>query len=125
MSGVQAASGNLLGFLSGADLNSTSDQGIAINSSNYVLRKIVVTNCSGSATTAVGGFYAATSKATALVANTQVYSAMTGPTLITSATLNSTATSTRRTETTLYFSLTTPQGSAMTADIYIYGDRIS
>ncbi len=124
MSSVQIPASDLIGYLIGADLNSTADQGIGISSANYALRRIIVTTCSGSATTAVGGFYAAASKTTPLVASTQVYSALTIPTALVSVTLNSTATGTRRTESTIYFSLTTAQGSAMTANIYIYADRI-
>lgn len=115
----------VLGVLKSANMNSTADQAILINSSNYIIRKIIVTNPSTSLTTAVGGFYAATGKTTAIVANTQIYTALTGSTKFLDCTLAAILGTDRRTETTLYLSLTTPQGGAATADIYIIGDSIS
>lgn len=114
-----------LGSLIGANFNSTSDQAIAINATDYVIRRIVATNASISLTTAVGGIYAAASKTTALVANTQVYSALTTSAKFVDLTLNALALSDRRTEATLYLSLTTPQGAAATGDIYIFGDKLA
>lgn len=112
----------LLGKKVSADMNSTSDQSITINSSNYIIRQILVTNASVSLTTSAGGVYTAASKGgTAIVANTQVYSALTSATKALDLTLNNTD---RRTETTIYLSLTTGQGSAATADVYIFGDRL-
>lgn len=125
MSGVDAPSSVLLGVLKTANFNSTADQGIAINSSNYIIRKISVTNASTSLTVAVGGFYAATSKSTAIVANTQVYTVLTAAAKTVDVTLNALGISDRRTETTLYLSLTTGQGGAATADVYVFGDRLN
>ena len=113
-----------LGFLKSANMNSTSDQAISINSAKYVIRRIIVCNASTSLTLAVGGFYAAASKATAIVASTQVFTALTGSTKTLDTTLNALALSDTRTETTLYLSLTTAQGGAATADVYIFGDNL-
>jgi len=115
----------VLGLLKSANMNSTADQAIPINTSNYIVRRIIVTNASTSLTTAVGGFYAATGKTTAIVANTQIYTALTGSTKYLDCTLGALLGTDRRTETTLYLSLTTPQGGAATADIYIIGDNLN
>jgi hypothetical protein len=114
----------LLGKLTGVNMNVTTDQAITINSSNYIIRNIVVTNASISLTTAVGGVYLAPSKTIALVNNTQVYSSLAGSSSTIDLTLNVFATSSRGTVNTLYLSLTTPQGAAATADIYIFGDKL-
>jgi predicted solute-binding protein len=82
--------------------------------------RIYVTNASTSLTLAAGGIYTATSKGgTAIVAAGQVYSALTSS----SKTLQTTiAVTDTRTESTLYLSLTTAQGSAATADVYVFAD---
>lgn len=124
MSGVSVASGIVLGRLNSANFNSTADQGIATNSTRYIIRRIVVQNASTSLTTAVGGFYAAASKTTALVSAAQVYTALTASTKYIDATLTALVGTDVRTEATLYLSLTTGQGGAATADILIIGDRL-
>ena len=69
-------------------------------------------------TTAVGGFYSEAAKGgTALVAETQVYTALTGA----SVTLTCTMAEIVAGLATVYFALTTAQGAAATADIPIYG----
>jgi hypothetical protein len=105
-------------------MNITTDQPITINSANYIIRNIVATNASTSLTLAVGGIYAGASKATAVVANTQVYSTLTAASKTVDLTLNALGLSDRRTEGTLYLSLTTGQGGAATCDIYIFGDKL-
>ena len=116
----------LLAKLSGADFNSTADQPIAVNSSNYIIDAIVVTNASISLTTAAGGFYDTASKGgTSIVAAAQVYSSLSAATKYLTTTLAAVAASTRYTTTTLFLSLTTGQGSAATADVYIYGRDLS
>ena len=114
----------LLGKKTGANMNSTADQAITINSANYIIRNIVATNASTSLTLAAGGIYAGASKATAVVANTQVYSTLTAASKTVDLTVNALGLSDRRTEGTLYLSLTTGQGGAATADIFIFGDRL-
>lgn len=112
-----------LGKLTSANFNSTADQAIAIAARRYVIRKILVTNASLSLDTAVGGLYDATSKGgNAVVAATQVYSALTSSTKFVDLTLAAPATGSIQTVANIYFSLTTPQGAAATGDIYIFGD---
>ncbi len=114
----------LLGKLTAGNFNITTDQPISINSSSYIVRRIVASNASISLTTAVGGIYTAASKTTPLVANTQVYSALTAPTKFLDLTLTALAGTDVITANTLYLSLTTAQGAAATGDIYIIGDRL-
>lgn len=114
----------LLGKVSGVNMNVTTDQSIIINSSNYIIRSIVVTNASTSLTLAVGGVYTAAGKVTAVVSSAQAYSLLTSSTKTLDLTLNALGLSDRRTETTLYLSLTTAQGTSSTVDIYIFGDKL-
>lgn len=107
-------------------MNSTGDQQIPISAGRYVVRFITAQNASISLTTAVGGIYTATAKGgSAIVANTQVYSALTGATKIVNLTLAAVAGTDVRTESLLYLSLTTPQGAAATADIFVFGDLLA
>jgi hypothetical protein len=136
----------LLGKLLGANMNVTTDQAIYLNapqmgpsSTKYRITKITVTNASVSLTTAAGGFYTAVSKGgTTLVSSGQVYSSLTASNIPLDVTLAAGATgftyNTRPTAvaqgqtnstTPIYFSLTTGQGVAATADIYVYGDDLT
>lgn len=117
--------GQLIGVIKGADFNSTADQTFYTKSSSFIIRRITVTNASTSLTTAVGGIYGQANKAgSAVVANTQVYSALTTAIKYVDLTLTAGVGSNIASNRTLYFSLTTPQGSAATADIYVFGDSL-
>ena len=124
----QQFGGILLGKLIGANMNSTDDQRIVMfsNPSKFILRRIVVTNASISLTTAAGGVYTAVSKGgTAVVASSQAYSSLSASTLFLDLTLNtsgSASTTVKSSIPNLYLSLTTAQGAAATADVYVYGD---
>ena len=110
----------LIGKIISANMNSSADQTFSINTgiAKYQPDVIQCTNASISLTTAVGGIYTAASKGgTAVVANTQVYSALSATTKVLSLTIASTDVRTAA----LILSLTTPQGSAATADLYIWG----
>lgn len=118
-----------LAQLLGANFNSTNDQAIPIPSTiaKFQLTRIIVTNASLSLTTATGGFYPQPSKGgSALVAAGQVYSTLTGTTLLLNPTLTSYANthaldSTLLTSFSIYFALSVAQGAACTADIYLMG----
>lgn len=113
----------MLGALTAANFNSTADQSITIRSARYVVRRIVVDNASINLTTAVGGFYTGAGKAgTVIVANTQVYTALTTSAKWVDLTIAATPLTDVLTSTTIFFSLTTPQGVAATGDIRVYGD---
>jgi hypothetical protein len=118
--------GTILGRLIGADMNVTTDQTIAIPySTNFAVNRILVTNASTSLTTAVGGIYSAASKGgSAIVANTQVYSALTAAGKVVALTIAAAGSGNMFTG-NVFFSLTTAQGAAATADIYVIGDDIS
>jgi hypothetical protein len=124
----QQFGGILLGKLISADMNSTDDQRIVMfsNPSKFILRRIVVTNASISLTTAAGGVYTAASKGgTAVVASSQAYSSLSASTLFLDLTLSTTgsaSTTVKSSIPNLYLSLTTAQGAAATADVYVYGD---
>lgn len=112
----------LLGKLIGANMNVLTDQAIPITrigTQKYLITKIVVTNASTSLTAADGGIYTATSKGgTAVVAATQVYTALTSATVALDLTL---AVNNTYTVSNLYLSLTGTQGAAATADVYVFG----
>ena len=113
----------LAGVLLGANMNSTADQAITITMpDHYLIFRVLVTNPSISLTTAVGGIYTGAGKTgVQLIPNSQVYSALTTNALNTTGDcLSLGATSPRLNLSTVYFSLTTPQGAAATADIFIY-----
>lgn len=116
----------LLGKLLGANLNVTTDQAIPIITgvTKYLIRNIVVTNASGTPTLAAGGFYTGAGKTgSTLVAAGQVYTALSAAGITLDVTLALATTS--QTATTLFFALTTTNGSAVTADIYIFGDVLA
>lgn len=115
-----------LGKLSSANMNIATDQAIAIGASSYAIKEIIVCNASTNLTTAVGGVYTAASKGgSAVVANTQVYTALTGATKYVGLTLAALVGTDLRTDATLYLSLTLAQGGAATADVYVFGLRLS
>jgi hypothetical protein len=115
-----------LGRLLGANMNATTDQPFVMflpPGAKWRPTKITCLNASTSLTTAVGGIYPAASKGgTALVANNQAYSALTAAALALDLTIVS------ATLPTVYaagvvpiLALTTAQGAAATADLYLEG----
>lgn len=115
-----------IGYLIGADFNSTGDQAIALAGvGRWALRKIVVCNASISLTTAAGGLYTATSKGgVAIVAASQAYTALTNANKYLDLTLTATPGTDVLTVNTIYLSLTTAQGAAATADVFLFGDPL-
>lgn len=114
----------MIGAITGANFNSTADQAIAIlpQVSKYRISSIEITGCSASLTLAAGGFYSAASKGgTAIVAAAQVYTGLTGSTLVLNPTISATGGTTAWTLATIYFALTTAQGGAATCNIAIFG----
>jgi hypothetical protein len=116
----------LLGKLAAADFNITTDNAIPIASAKYIVRRIVVSGASISLTTAVGGIYTGASKSgSVLVAATQVFSALTAVSKFLDLTIQAPATTDYQTVPTLYLSLTTPQGAAAVASVFIYGENLA
>lgn len=128
---------NVLATLLSADMNSISDQAITFPNTitAFQISGILVCNSSLSLTTAAGGFYPATSKTgTAIVAASQVYTTLTAAAKLLSLTLAAATATTRFSSAnvdsvdgylTIYFALTTAQGSAATADIYVLGTDLT
>lgn len=115
----------ILGFLAGANLNSTSDQSIYVQSTAWVLRRITCTNASGTVVTAIGGIYSGKSKTgTAIVPAIQTYAGL-AVGIYKDLTLAAIVGSSTGGNNVVYFSLTTPEGSAKTCDIALWGDDLS
>jgi len=113
----------LLFSKTGLNMNVTTDQILtkAWAFDDYLIERIRVVNASISLTTAAGGIYTAAAKAgIAVVAAAQVYTALTGPTLGTDLTVAAAGLD-ALTADELYLALTTAQGAAATADIYVFG----
>ena len=125
--GVLLPKAGLLASLISANFNSTADQAITLHTgiSKYIIRRIVVTNASLSLTTAAGGVYGAAAKsAPIIVAAAQTYATLTAAAKFKDLTLEAVVGTDILTATTLYLSLTTAQGAAATADVFIFGDVV-
>lgn len=122
------SSGMLLGRIIGANMNVTTDQPFVMTNwaalNKCRITKVTCKNASVSLTTAAGGIYSAASKGgTALVASGQVYSSLTAATLALDLTIASTPGLTvQAAGYAPILSLTTGQGTAATADFYLFGD---
>lgn len=117
---------SLLGTLTSANFNSTSDQAITIDATNYILRRIVVTNPSINLDTAAGGFYTGAGKTgVTVVAAAQTYTTLALSTRWMDLTLAAGPAANRLSSTTIFLSLTSPQGEAATADVYLFGHKIA
>lgn len=111
----------VLWSLTGANMNTTADQALSktFSFTNYAISQILVTNASTSLTLAAGGFYTGAGKTgITIVAAGQLYSGLTSSTLIINPTM---ALNAVQSATTLFLALTTGQGGAATADIYVVG----
>lgn len=115
----------LVGLLTGANMNSTADQAITIRLPNnelvtgIIISGFWVKNASTSLTAAIGGIYSAASKGgTVILTASAAYSPLTG---VATQAIYFAATSpfTLTANGTIYLSLTTPQGGAATADFEI------
>lgn len=122
--------------LLGADMNTTADQALTfISGTAFILTDIVITNSSTDLNTADDGqFWTGTSRTGVDVADTstgggQGIQKLTGSTRFINIgsnganDINLNGYNDLLTE--LYFSLGTPQGSAATADIYVYGYKLA
>lgn len=115
----------VLGVLLNANLNTTADQAIYLQTANYIVRRITCWNASGSVTLAIGGIYTGKNKSgTAVVPATQAYAGLAAGKYL-DCTLNNLLTSNTATNQIAYFSLTTANGSARTMNIAIIGDDLT
>lgn len=123
-----AAGSVQLGVLTGANLNVTTDQAIAISATKYVIRKIIAYDVSTSLALglAAGGVYSTAAKGgVAIVAAAQLWTALTSATKALDLTIDAAGIGLYFTAGTLYLSLTTANGSAATATIAIFGDKLA
>lgn len=112
-----------IGRVNNANMNSTADQAITLDSGQWKIEAIYLTDASTSMTTAAGGFYTAAAKGgTAIVAAGQTYTGLTAATSVVAPTMAATPTVSGG---TIYFSLTTAQGSTATADIFVFGRPVT
>lgn len=135
--GALSAAQQVLASIRSVNFNTTVDQPIAIPQrvTAFQLNGIVITNASVSLTTAAGGFYPAASKGgTPIVSAAQAYSTLTTSAKLLQATLASFGSTTRFSSANLgtiggllniWFSLTTAQGVAAIADVYLVGTDLS
>jgi len=127
--GAGAAYQQVLASATQVDFNSTADQPIPLPSllNYFQLTGILVAAASVSLTVAQGGFYPQASKGgTALVAASQVYTALTASSLLMNASLSTYAqqqyfSRSQLPDWSIYFSLTAAQGSIATASVYLLG----
>jgi len=111
-----------LGSLSGVDLNSAAtDNAMTIESARYRIDKITVENASINTTTATAGVFTAAGGGGTTVAADQALSALSASTKFKDLTLGGSVTADVVTSSTLYFRVGTAQGSADTADVFIFG----
>jgi hypothetical protein len=118
----------MAGELIGANFNTTADQAIALISPTqyWLLNSLQVTNPSVAMTTAAGGIYSGAGKTgVQLLAASTSYSGLTSNSPNTSGngltpTLGNGGNTTLYNLSTVYLSLSTPQGAPATADIRIY-----
>lgn len=117
----------LLWTLTTANMNITTDQTFVKNYSftNFLITRVRAANASTSLTLCAGGIYTATAKGgNALVAASQTYASLTGSTLGLDLTLAAVGSGVQSVG-NLYLNLTTAQGGAATADLYIMGLALS
>lgn len=134
--GALPASTYVLASLRGANFNTTIDQPIIIPQriAAFQITGLIICNASGQLSPAVGGFYPQAQKVgSPIVSAAQTYSPVT-PADLMQATLTSFANTTRFSASNLgtiggmiavWFSLTTPNGSAVVADCYLVGTDLS
>jgi hypothetical protein len=123
---VGAAGLTLIAVLHGANMNVTTDQPLTLLTApnvGYQPTAVLVRNCSASLTAAQGEFYNTASKGgTAVIGSgtTQAYTGCTGAGTSMLITATTAQIETLQTVAPI-LSLTTAQGAAATADIYLYG----
>lgn len=112
----------LLASFQSVNLAATGDTVLPIiNSTSYSVSNVIVTNASTNLSTATvplaGVFPAPGASGTAIVSNASL-SALTGSTVVSQRTINSTAAQTTQ---NLYFNVGTAASYAATVDVFVYG----
>ena len=107
------------------DCNATADTALTIDATRYIIDKLTVENASINLTTATAGLFTAAGGAGTTLAADQALSALTASTKFDDLSLEAVVGTDVLTATTLYFRVGTPQGAAATADVRIYGWRLT
>ncbi len=128
------ASYGLLAKVTGVNMNITTDQNIALNlgsATKYALGPTasaattyvaILTGCSAAASTAAGGIYTGAGKTGITLTTTTAFATLAGASNDLQRVVATGAALTKSYSTNpLFFALTTPQGSAVTCDLYVYG----
>lgn len=126
-SGLSPVGAGAIAKITGADMALTTDQlftWLVPQPAKFLPRRIVAVRVTGAFNTAcAGGIYPAAAKAgTAIVAAGQSWAALTGANTLVDATVVAAATLGVLTTNTVYLALTTGNGIALTADVYLFGD---
>ena len=114
-----------LASLPGQSLATTGDTVLPVmEASKYIVRRITLTNFSGSATAANVGVYTATSRGGTAVAAAATYAGADSTTAYVDLTLSAAANANVFTTQALYFNITTA-AAGVTCDVNLYGDIVS
>lgn len=119
----------MIAKLVGANMNVTTDQAMVMfGAVKYIIRRIIATNASTnlSGGAAAGGIYTEVSKTGInVVGSGQLYTGLTTSGKFIDLTLAAGVTADVSIATTLFFSLSVANGSAATADIYVFGEVLT
>lgn len=124
---VATAQAGIIATKRGALMDSTADQTITVPTQviKYNITGVLVTNCTGVLSLAVGGIYTGTGKTGAVVSGLQAYSSLTSTTLALNTTLAAGVISTAYTAHPLYLSLSVAGASGARCDFYVMGEDLS
>lgn len=112
----------LLGSLTGVDLNvANNDNVVTIESTNYVVDRVMVAHASTNLTTATAALYTGAAASGTGIALAQALSALTAASKFKNLTLEAIAGTDRFTTNPLYFRSVVAQGAPATADVYVFG----
>lgn len=115
-----------LGTLPKANFNTSGDQGIFLQSTKYVIRRITIANASGPIDPSIkGGIFTGRKGAGIIVVPPTSFDALTDPTVVLDLTLDPKVSSRMLTARQLFFNLNALQGKPVSADIHIFGDDYS
>jgi hypothetical protein len=115
-----------IGSLIGADMTITTDQSITLNGpGTYFPVAAIVTNASTTPVLAAGGIYQSASKTNVLFGSSgATYTTLTSASLVRQLVASGNVVPSFSTTGTIYFSLTTGNALACTADVVVFGYRI-
>jgi hypothetical protein len=102
------------------NLNAVADTSLSITPMKYIVRKFVVTNCSGTPVLAQVALYTGAGATGTTVVTAAVITSLSGSTKFVDMTI--TAVADTLSAATLYVRNAVAQGSALTCDVYIIGD---